>query len=78
MAEEGSNHSADNPPTTPDSPTSAGFPTDQLPPNTSNFSDDFDDDEEEAAVDPNIIRDEPDDVEEEVDGEDLYNDDFLK
>ncbi|CAO2823331.1 unnamed protein product [Amaranthus hypochondriacus] len=77
MAEDGSNHSADNPPTTPDSPTSAGFPTDQLPPNTSNFSDDFDDDEEEAAVDPNIIRDEPDDVEEEEDGEDLYNDDFL-
>lgn len=72
-------NSADNPPTTPDSPTSAGFPTDQLPPNTntSNFSDDFDTDEE-AAVDPEIVRDEPEDVEEEEEGEDLYNDDFLK
>lgn len=66
-------------PTSPESPTSAGFPTDQLPPNTntSNFSDDFDDDDEEAAVDPEIIRDEPDDIEEEEEGEDLYNDDFL-
>ncbi|XP_021724793.1 DNA replication licensing factor MCM2-like [Chenopodium quinoa] len=71
-------NSGDNPPTTPDSPTSAGFPTDQLPPNTntSNFSDDFDTDEE-AAVDPQIIRDEPEEVDDEEDGEDLYNDDFL-
>ncbi|KAK9707021.1 hypothetical protein RND81_07G167600 [Saponaria officinalis] len=71
----GNDNSADNPPTTPDSPTSAGFPTDQLPPNTSNLSDDFDDDE--AAVDPEVVMDEPDDVDEEDDGEDLYNDDFL-
>lgn len=72
----GENHSGDNFPTTPESPTSAGFPTDQLPPNTN--TSDFDDDEEEAAVDPQIVRDEPEDIEEEDDGEDLYNDDFFQ
>lgn len=69
-----------NPPSTPDSPTSAGFNTDQLPFNsrTSENNSDYDD-EEEAAVDPEIIRDEPDDVDEdEVEGEDLFGDDFIK
>ncbi|KAJ9710050.1 hypothetical protein PVL29_001496 [Vitis rotundifolia] len=63
-----------NPPSTPDSPTSAGFNTDQLPPSrtSENYSD-----EDEAAVDPHIIRDEPEDVEDEEEGEDLYNDNFM-
>ncbi|KAK4836622.1 hypothetical protein QYF36_025501 [Acer negundo] len=61
-------------PSTPDSPTSAGFNSDQLPPNTSqNFSTD-----DEAAVDPDIVPDEPDELEEEEEGEDLYNDNFLE
>ncbi|GMI78008.1 MINICHROMOSOME MAINTENANCE 2 [Hibiscus trionum] len=60
-------------PSTPESPTSVGFNTDQLPADSSHSSD-----EEEAAVDPEIIRDEVDVVdEEEDDGEDLYNDNFL-
>ncbi|KAA3484192.1 DNA replication licensing factor MCM2-like [Gossypium australe] len=60
-------------PSTPESPTSAGFNTDQLPHDSSHSSD-----EEEAAVEPEVIRDEPDEVdEEEDDGEDLYNDNFL-
>ncbi|TYG79317.1 hypothetical protein ES288_D02G129400v1 [Gossypium darwinii] len=60
-------------PSTPESPTSAGFNTDQLPHDSSHSSD-----EEEAAVDPEAIRDEPDEVdEEEDDGEDLYNDNFM-
>ncbi|XP_065853028.1 DNA replication licensing factor MCM2 [Euphorbia lathyris] len=64
-----------NPPSTPDSPTtSAGFNTDQLPLNTSqNFTDD-----DEAAVDPEIIRDEPEEPEDEEEGEDLFNDNFLE
>ncbi|XWS16646.1 hypothetical protein CRYUN_Cryun34aG0109000 [Craigia yunnanensis] len=60
-------------PSTPESPTSAGFNTDQLPHDSSHSSD-----EEEAAVDPAIIRDEADEVDEEEDeGEDLYNDNFM-
>ncbi|XVF86157.1 hypothetical protein PTKIN_Ptkin18bG0017600 [Pterospermum kingtungense] len=58
-------------PSTPESPTSAGFNTDQLPHSS---------DEEEAAVDPEIIRDEADEVDEDEDegeGEDLYNDNFM-
>jgi len=65
----------ENPASTPDSPTSpsAGFNTDQLPhTHTSRASED-----DEASVDPDIIRDEPD-PEEEEDGEDLYNDNFLE
>ncbi|XP_071702697.1 DNA replication licensing factor MCM2-like [Rutidosis leptorrhynchoides] len=68
-----------NPPSTPDSPTSAGFNTDQLPFNsrTSENNSEYDDDEE-ADVDPEIIRDEPDDVDEdEGEGEDLFGDDFI-
>ncbi|XP_051122659.1 DNA replication licensing factor MCM2 [Andrographis paniculata] len=67
------------PPSTPDSPSSVGFNTDQLPFNTSqNYTDDEDDDE--ASVDPEIIRDEPEEDnvnEEEDDGEDLFNDNFM-
>lgn len=67
-----------NPPSSPDSPTSAGFNTDQLPMNTSqNYSDDDD----EASVDPEIVRDELDDVnlnDEEEEGEDLFNDNFME
>ncbi|CAA2977885.1 DNA replication licensing factor MCM2 [Olea europaea subsp. europaea] len=64
-----------NLPSTPDSPTSAGFNTDQLPFNTSqNHTDD-----DEASVDPEIIRDDPDDGvdEEEEEGEDLFHDNFM-
>ncbi|KAA0037697.1 DNA replication licensing factor MCM2 [Cucumis melo var. makuwa] len=64
-----------NPPSTPDSPTtSAGFETDQLP-HLSQTSDNYPD-EDEAAVDPHILPDEPDPDEEE-EGEDLYHDNFL-
>ncbi|KAJ0740531.1 putative DNA helicase [Helianthus annuus] len=69
-----------NPPSTPDSPTSAGFNTDQLPFNsrTSENYSDYDDDE--AAVDPDIIPDEPEDIgdeEGEGEGEDLYDDNYI-
>ncbi|KAF6134041.1 hypothetical protein GIB67_038332 [Kingdonia uniflora] len=50
---------------------SAGFSTDRLPPNTDSYSD-----EDEAAVDPQIVHDEPD-AEEEEEGEDLFNDNYL-
>ncbi|KAI3787309.1 hypothetical protein L1987_41687 [Smallanthus sonchifolius] len=68
-----------NPPSTPDSPTSAGFNTDQLPFNsrTSENYSDYDDDE--AAVDPDIIHDEPEEVgeDEEGEGEDLFGDNYI-
>ncbi|GLT46946.1 hypothetical protein SLA2020_206720 [Shorea laevis] len=66
---------SDNVPSASESPTSAGFNTDQLPNNTSQPSDD-----EEAAVDPHIIPDEPEELEaeEEDEGEDLYNDNFME
>uniref|UniRef100_A0A803PMW9 DNA replication licensing factor MCM2 n=1 Tax=Cannabis sativa TaxID=3483 RepID=A0A803PMW9_CANSA len=68
-----------NPPSTPDSPTSVGFNTDQLP-HTSRTSENFSDDEE-AAVDPEIIRDDPEELpneEEEEEGEDLFHDNFME
>ncbi|CAL1355222.1 unnamed protein product [Linum trigynum] len=68
---------SENQPSTPDSPTSAGFNTDQLPHHTSHNNTDDDD---EASVDPQIIPDEPEELaedEEEEEGEDLYHDDFL-
>lgn len=70
-----SDHGNGNPtPSTPDSPTSAGFNTDQLPLNTSqNYSED----DEEASVDPQIIRDEAENEEEEEEGEDLFNDNYM-
>lgn len=72
---------AGNPSPTPDpsSPTSptADFNTDQLPhTHTSHASED-----DEASVDPDIIRDEPEEErpdEEDDDGEDLYNDNFME
>lgn len=72
--------SGGNYPSTPDSPTSAGFNTDQLPlnTNTSRTSEDYSDDE--AAVDPHIIPDEGDAGEAEEDeeeGEDLFNDNYM-
>lgn len=61
----------------PSSPSSAGFNTDQLP-----FSNSQNSDDEEAAVDPHVIRDEPeepeDEEEEEEDGEDLFNDNYME
>lgn len=75
MAGDSSDHG--NFPSTPESPTSVNFNSDQLPP-TGRTSDIYTDDEE-AAVDPEIIRDEPEDaVEEEEEGEDLYNDNFME
>ncbi|KAF8400104.1 hypothetical protein HHK36_015979 [Tetracentron sinense] len=67
----------ENPSSTPSSPTSAGFSTDRLPPNTSRTSDTYSDDDE-AAVDPEIVRDEPEEGDdEEEEGEDLYNDNYM-
>uniref|UniRef100_A0A0A0LCK0 DNA replication licensing factor MCM2 n=1 Tax=Cucumis sativus TaxID=3659 RepID=A0A0A0LCK0_CUCSA len=75
MAPETPDSHSRNPPSTPDSPTtSAGFETDQLP-HLSQTSDNYLD-EDEAAVDPHILPDEPDPDEEE-EGEDLYHDNFL-
>jgi DNA replication licensing factor MCM2 len=69
---------SDNEPSSPASPSSAGFNTDQLPISTSQNSENFSD-EEEAAVDTQVIRDEPDEAEdeEEEEGEDLFNDTFM-
>ncbi|PON95810.1 hypothetical protein TorRG33x02_083330 [Trema orientale] len=72
---------AGNMPSTPESPTLGGFNIDQLP-HTSRTSENLSDDEE-AAVDPEISRDEPKDVpveeeEEEEDGEDLFHDNFME
>lgn len=66
-------------PSTPGSPTSAGFSTDRLPPNTSRTSESYSD-EDEAAVDVEVIPDnEVDEVdEEEEEGEDLFNDNYLE
>ncbi|CAK7336004.1 unnamed protein product [Dovyalis caffra] len=64
-----------NPPSSPDSPTtSAGFNTDQLPHNSSQ---NFTDDDDEAAVDPQILPEEAEEPEEEEEGEDLFNDNFM-
>ena len=73
-------NSGENPAaSTPESPTSAGFNTDQIPRTSENFTDDDElDADDEAAVDPEIIRDEPEEVEEEDEGEDLFNDVFLE
>ncbi|GMY26690.1 DNA replication licensing factor MCM2 [Fagus crenata] len=73
-------NSGENPAaSTPESPTSAGFNTDQIPRTSENFTDDDElDVDDEAAVDPEIIRDEPEEVEEEDEGEDLFNDVFLE
>lgn len=65
---------------TPNSPSSTGFNSDQLPHtdrSLENFTDD-DYDDDEAAVDPVIVRDEPEEVHEEEDGEDLFNDTFME
>ncbi|CAN1159255.1 DNA replication licensing factor MCM2 [Linum perenne] len=71
-------NSDNQPPSTPDSPTSADFNTDVLPHNTSqNNTDDYDDDDE-ASVDPQIIPDEDILVEDEdEEGEDLFHDTFM-
>ncbi|XAR48265.1 DNA helicase [Bertholletia excelsa] len=64
-------------PLTPDSPNSAGFNTDQLPLNTSRTSENYSDDDE-AAVDPHIIPDEPEEEpQDEEEGEDLFNDNYM-
>ncbi|WOK91622.1 DNA replication licensing factor MCM2 [Canna indica] len=74
---------SENPPSTPGSPTSAGFSTDRLPPNTSRNTDSYSD-EDEAAEDPHIIGDDDDGDgghgdgnEEDEEGEDLYNDNYM-
>ena len=76
MAGETPDGNSGNLPSELDSPTtSAGFETDQLP-HLSHISDNYPD-EDEAAVDPRIVHDEPDPDEEE-EGEDLYHDNFLE
>lgn len=73
---------AGNPPSTPESPISGGFNTDQLPRTSENFSSPSSSSGDEAAVDPQIIRD--DDLEdlpnddEEGDGEDLFQENFME
>lgn len=70
----------DSDPSTPGSPTSGpGFSTDRLPPtsssrhrsSTQSISD-------EAEVDPEILGEDPGDEEDEGEGEDLYNDNFIQ
>lgn len=70
----------DSDPSTPGSPTSGpGFSTDRLPPtsssrhrsSTQSISD-------EAEVDPDILGEDPGDEEDEGEGEDLYNDNFIQ
>ena len=57
-----------------ESSTSARFNIDQIPHTFENFTDDDDINiDDEAAVDPKIIRDESEEVEEEEDGEDLFH-----
>ena len=78
--EDGGN-SGENPApvSTPESPTSTGFNTDQIPRTSENFTDDDNIDiDDEAAMDPEIIRVEPEEVEEEDNGEDLFHDTFLE
>ncbi|XP_061991062.1 DNA replication licensing factor MCM2 [Rosa rugosa] len=69
-----------NPPSTPDSPTSVGFNTDQLP-HTSRTSENFSSSGDEADVDPNILQDDVEDdllVEEEPEGEDLLEGNYME
>ncbi|XP_008798359.1 DNA replication licensing factor MCM2 [Phoenix dactylifera] len=68
---------SENPSSTPGSPTSAGFSTDRLPPNTSRTTDSSD--EDEAAVDPHVIPDDDGDDggDDDEEGEDLYNDNYM-
>ncbi|GMH23361.1 hypothetical protein Nepgr_025204 [Nepenthes gracilis] len=63
----------DHPGSTPESPSSPGFTTDRLPPSRTSEDDD------EAAVDPDIIVDDVDEAEdaEEFEGEDLFGDNYL-
>ena len=62
-----------------ESPTSTRFNTDQIPRTSENFTDDDNIDiDDEAAMDPEIIRVEPEEVEEEDNGEDLFHDTFLE
>ena len=57
-----------------ESSTSARFNIDQIPHTFENFTDDDDINiDDEAAVDPKIIWDESEEVEEEEDGEDLFH-----
>ncbi|KAM0896190.1 hypothetical protein ACQ4PT_023343 [Festuca glaucescens] len=75
--------SENNAPSTPGSP---GFSTDRLPPNTTTSRgatdpSSYSDDDGEAEVDPNVLPDDDGAAvvadEEEEDGEDLFNDDYL-
>lgn len=80
MADDSPPQDNGDPPSSPVSPTSTGFNTDQLPLNSSQNYSDYDDDE--ASVDPPIIgdalEDNVNDDEEEEQGEDLFNDDFME
>ena len=78
--------SENNPPSTPGSP---GFSTDRLPPNntTSRGATDpssYSDDDGEAEVDPHVLPEDDDPAaapapdEEDEEGEDLFNDNYLE
>ncbi|GAB2292715.1 hypothetical protein Dimus_026952 [Dionaea muscipula] len=63
----------ENQPSSPESPSSPGFNTDQLPPTRTS------EDDGEAEVDPHIVGDDDEagDAEEEEEGEDLFGDNYL-
>ncbi|KAL9691271.1 hypothetical protein QQ045_011691 [Rhodiola kirilowii] len=63
----------DNPSSPPDS---TSFNTDRIP--VISTSENYSDDETEAEVDHRVIQDEPDAVDEEEEGEDLFNDNYLE
>jgi len=70
----------DSDPSTPGSPTSGGgFSTDRLPPTSSSrHRSSTQSVSDEAEVDPDILGEDPGDEEDEGEGEDLYNDNFIQ
>ena len=67
-------------PSTPGSPTSeGGFSTDRIPPTSSSrHRSSTQSVSDEAEVDPDILGEDPGDEEDEGEGEDLYNDNFIQ
>ena len=67
-------------PSTPGSPTfEGGFSTDRLPPtSSSHHRSSTQSVSDEAEVDPDILGEDPGDEEDEGEGEDLYNDNFIQ
>jgi DNA replication licensing factor MCM2 len=75
--------SENNAPSTPGSP---GFSTDRLPPNTTSRGatdpSSYSDDDDEAEVDPHVLPDDDEPAavapDEDEEGEDLFNDNYLE